>query len=345
MNTNAHSSGPPYTDRDDENMKLCFVMSSTHRTKYEMEMRRQVFNNTPPEDFFTYCRRENWPEFVKLCREQPHNCTWISPYGQNLLHFICQRRPSVESIITILRIAPDALMKEDIDGCLPIHMAMTNGAPRDVLSLLIQVAPESVKARNRWGYTPYEWIFERCLYELLTFDPTSASDAVAKGMVWHTIEVLIKALANNDEKNERTILHMTTEFDCPLPVLEAILNEFPWMTVVRDKYGRVPLANAAGAPAGIVSNQFIHLLVLIRPETLMEKDNDKRIPLHLAIDSKKDWSSVLKVMVQSFPDCIRVQDGLTKLFPFMLLSSKDWTSLNDLNEAMSICLDIFNEMS
>ena len=93
---------------------------------------------------------------------------------------------------------------------------------------------------------------------------------------------------------------MTTEFDCPLPVLEAILNEFPWMTVVRDKYGRVPLANAAGAPAGIVSNQFIHLLVLIRPETLMEKDNDKRIPLHLAIDSKKDWSSVLKVMVQSF---------------------------------------------
>ncbi len=338
-----NESGIPNVDLQNENMKLCFVMSSTHRTKYEMEMRRQV-NITPPKEFFTHCREQNWPEFVKLCREEPQNCKWISPYGQNLLHFMCQRLPSVESIVTILRIAPDALMKEDIDGCLPIHMAMTNSAPHDVLSLLIQAAPDSVKVKNKWGYTPYEWIFSRCLYELLTLNEASGSDAVTKNIVWHTIKVLIKALSRKEEKNERTILHMTTEFDCPVAVLEAIIKEFPWMIVARDKYGRVPLASAAGAPESSVSNELLQFLVSVAPQTLLEKDKDGRIPLHLAIDHKLKWSSI-KFMVLSSPDSVRVRDDHTNLFPFMLLSSKPWASLNDLNEVLSVCLDFFEMTS
>jgi hypothetical protein len=341
MTSNIHGTTSNIS-RDHDNMKLCFVMSSTHRTKYEMEMRRQVLDKTPPGEFFVHCRMQNWHEFAKVCRENPENCTWISPYGHNLLHFMCQRRPSVESICTVLRIVPDALMKEDIDGCLPIHMAMTNGASHDVLSLLIQIAPESITVKNKWGYAPYEWIFERSLYELL--NPTNSLDPVVKDIIWHTIEILMKTLSKNDKEDGRTILHMATEFNCPMTVIEAILNEFPWMTIAHDVHGRVPLASAAGAPLNIVSNQFIQLLILVRPEVLIKKDNEGRTPLHIAIDMDRDWSSVLKFMVQSFPDCILIQDGLTNLFPFMLMSSRESASLNDVKEAMSICVDVFNEM-
>lgn len=343
----AYTYVPPVLDR--ENEKLCFVLSSTQRTKYEMEMRRQVLNTTPThhQDFFACCHGENWTSFVKLCKKQPQNCTWVSPRGQNILHFICQRRPTVESILTILQLVPDALMKQDVDGCLPIHMAMTNGAPHDVLSLLIQICPESVKTRNRWGYAPYEWIFERCLYELLAFD--HISDNSSKAIVWNTIEVVMRALTvtvtvDHDHcPRNRTVLHMATEFDCSLNLLKAILHDFPWLTKERDDCGRVPLASAANAPADLVSAAFIKVLILSDPRTLLEYDNDGRCPLHLAIDSQRDWSGELKDMVESVPECIRAQDGLSSLYPFMLLATKDTASLKDIVDVMSLNVDIFNE--
>ena len=292
--------------RKSEEMKLYFVASSTKKTKYEMQLRRQFVNKAPPRDLFSFCRNENWRGFIKVCQEQPQNCTWISPYGQNLLHFICQRHPSVESINTFLELCPEALMQADIDGNLPIHMAMTNGASKDALCLLIQKAPKSVNMRNRWGYAPFEWIWERCLYELATLDGTGATrtDTIIKKRIWNIIEVLVRAVVRDYEKSERTILHMITEFDCPLSLLQAIVHEYPSMLL---------------------------------------QEYQGRIPLHLAIDRNKEWSTVLKVMVEAAPDCIRTQDGVTNLYPFMLLSSKSRTSLTDLDEAIAFCVDIFNE--
>ena len=308
-----------------------------------MEMRRQIINTEHPRDLFSFCDCENWPGFVKVCQEQPQDCTWISPNGQTLLHFICQRRPSVESIISFLELVPDALTKADIDGCLPIHMAMTNGASHDALSLLIQAAPDSVKVPNKWGYAPFDWIWKRCVFELATLDPSNSSDNCIREGIWHTLEALIKAFARGDDEKHQTILHMVTEFKCPLALLEAILNDHAWMTTARDTDGRVPIACAAKAPQSIVSTEFIQLLTFVNPKMLLEMDNDGRVPLHLAIDSKKDWDQVLLFMVKASPDCIRIQDEVTGLYPFMQLSSKNWITLAALYQAVVFCVDIFNE--
>lgn len=322
--------------------KLFFVSYSTHRSRFEMESRKQTnpIKDKLPRNVFSYYKSENWDDFIRICQEQPKICSWESSYGQNFLHFLCQRQPSLESILSLLELVPQASMKEDVDGCIPIHVAMTNDASHEVLTALITASPSSVKVANRWGYVAFDWIMERCLYELsCDFDPG------VRQVIWNTVEALVKAMVGEDVDSQKSILHLVTQFQCSFRLLQVILDEYPTMTTLRDENGRVPLASAAAAPSEVVSAQFLQFLTLNNPSMLLAKDNRGRLPLHLAIDRGREWARVLKHMVECNPECIRVQDGLTSLYPFMMLSSKSSMSLVDLNEAMSFCLDVFNEWS
>ena len=322
--------------------KLCFVIYTTHRSRFETEskMKNKPVKDNLPRKLLSSCESENWDDFIKKCQEQPQIFCWVSSYGQNLLHFLCQRRPSVETVRSLLLVVPDALMKQDADGCLPIHVAMTNGTSHKALTALIEAAPQSVKVTNKWGYCAFDWILERCLYEL-----SCDSDPAFRQAIWNTVEALIRAVVGERTHSHTTILHLVTEFKCSLRLLQEILDEFPMMTTFRDEKGRVPLANAAAAPTQVVSTQFVRLLTLYNPNMLVERDNRGRLPLHLAIDCDREWERELKYMVECNPECIRIQDGLTGLYPFMMLSSKSSISLLDLNEAMSFCPDVFNEWS
>ena len=322
--------------------KLCFVIYTTHRSRFEMESRMETnpVKDNPPHNLVSSCNSENWDDFIGKCKDQPQMFCWESSCGHNLLHFLCQRQPSIDMIRSLLLVIPNALTKQDVDGCLPIHVAMTNGISHKVLKVLIERAPQSVKVANKWGYCPFDWILERCLYEL-----SSISDSVSRQAIWDTVEALIRAFVGETTNSQKSLLHLVTEFQCSLRLLQAILDEFPMMTTYRDEDGRVPLANAAAAPTGVVSSQFVRLLTFYNKNMLVERDNRGRLPLHLAIDRDREWERVLKFMVQCNPECIRIQDGLTGLYPFMMLSTKTSISLLDLNEAMSFCPDVFNEWS
>ncbi len=187
---------------------------------------------------------------------------------------------------------------------------MTNGASHDALWVLIRNAPHSVHIANRWGYRAWDWVWERCHYELITLARTTSSsssssssssgggdrdmdrdrdrDSARKGKlwkekVWNTIDALIRAAAGEWEDGQvkvqnthsksastttttrssnteagsstrtfsmnsgRTLLHMIADFDfdCPINLIQAILDEYPTMTNEKDAYGRVPIAHAA----------------------------------------------------------------------------------------------------
>lgn len=329
--------------------RLCFVVCSTKKIKLGKELRRSRCVKTTvssgistQSDLFSAKNPfEKWPEFIRLCQEQPQQCTWLSSYGQNFLHLMCQYRPTVESIRAFLDLVPHAVREADMNGNLPIHIAMTNGASHSVLYHLIAMYPNSVKLKNKWGYNPFDWILNRCLFEL----SCPSIPSYSRQEIWRTVEVLIKAMVGEVEaKSQKSILHMAFEIKCPVGLIKAILNDFPHMATIRDGNKRVALGTAVTAPSKLVSIDSIKLLILFHPGMLMERDRDGRNPFHLAIDNNQDWT-LLKFMLKHEPECIRSLDGLTGLYPFMLLAGKNHIMLSELNEALCFCTDIFNELT
>lgn len=372
---------PP--SRTGMNPKLNFVISSTKQTAMEQGLRRQQFlppvpnqnimTPPPPYILFSLCRAERWAEFTKMTQTNPSFSLWIGPYGQNLLHFVCQRRPTVEAVNILLRSCPEAVKKTDADECIPLHMAMTNGASHHVLSLLISAAPETVVHPNKWGYCAFEWIWERCRIELSSLLPSLLYRAGTKnnGMivndncggigiptnvatklkserqkVWRTVELLIVAKHGTtvEFSPNDSLLHMISNIkNCPISLVQAIANEFPEMSLKRDGRGRVPLA-AAAASHLVTSPRIIDILIEANRDMIMVPDNDGRLAIHLAINSCKDWHNFGRHLVTFSPDCIRSPDPITALQPFMMIASKEkYYSLMDVNDALRLCVDIFNQ--
>lgn len=322
--------------------RLCFVVCSTKKIK--LGNRRLNKNNhktphllTAGAEFFSLDSFEKCAEFIGMHRENSHQRRWLSSCGQNYLHLLCQCCPKVETIRPLLELDPNAIKEPDANGCLPIHVAMTNGASHSVLSLLIEKYPHSVKMKNKWGYTAFDWIVNRCLYELSC---TFSTATCFRRDIWRTLEVLIKAMSGNIPScTDKSLLQMTFEFQCPVLLTRAILSEFPSMATWKDDKGRVALATALNAPrSNMVPIETIQLLVVINPKMLLVRDNNGRIPFHIAIDTNKDWN-ILKFMLQYEPECMQCRDGWTGLYPFMLLSTKAHVTLSELYEAVTFCVD------
>jgi hypothetical protein len=330
--------------RESSDTKLSFVVSSAKKNKFERQLKLEIgpaLLNHPPDDIFSLCRVENWPEFAKFCKDQPKGCLWIGPNGQTLLHYICQNHPSVECVRLFMNLCPGSLMKQDDDGCIPLHFAMTNGASHEVLWFLIQNAPDSVKVENKWGYRAWDWVWERCHYELVTLQSGTLTPSVMiwKTNVWKTIDALVRAMVNEDTDSTRTLLHMLLDFDCPLSLAQAVLDEYPSMTRNRDKQGRVPVAYAAISQELPFSILMIRMLILTNHEALWEQDIDGRIALHSAIDSGKGWNLIARSMAKSAPGTMQLRDPITNLYPFMMISSSNCAVVDEVFEAISFAVE------
>jgi ankyrin repeat protein len=116
------------------------------------------------------------------------------------------------------------------------------------------------------------------------------------------------------------------------------------MAMMRDDKGRNALAAALHAPSFMVSKETYQLLIMLNPCMLLERDDDGRIPFHIAIDSNEEWN-FLRFILEHEPECIRFKDDFTGLYPFMLLATKDCVKLSELYEALSFCTDYFNVLT
>lgn len=344
--------------------RLCFVVCSTKKIKLgnsnrsnnscnkKKELRRQQQKSNKTyltAELLSLHSLEKFSEFVGMNQENSHQTSrWLSSCGQNYLHWLCQSCPSVETICSHIELDPNAIKEPDDNGCLPIHIAMTNGASHSVLSLLIEKYPPSVDVRNNWGYPPFHWIVDRCLYELSCCSCIRKNCCSRRREIWRTLELLIMAKAMNENPDRtrndfKNILLMTFEFSCPVSLTSAILSEFPHLTALKDEQGRVPLATALHVPDNTVPLRALQLLIMVNPYILLERDHDGRNPFHVAIDKDQDWDDMMQLMLLYEPECIRYRDDVTGLYPFMLMATKEHTRLSILYEAVSFCVDMFND--
>ena len=292
----------------------------------------------PPRDFIRICRNGEWTLFVEKCRKEPSQLLWVGPHGQNLLHLICTRRPNGQSIIEFTNVYPEALLKEDKDGCLPIHMAMTNGASHQVICLLISKAPKSILHENKWNYHPFDWIWRRCKFELMHSEIENLDE---EEEIWNTIEVMIEAASlQSGSLQHGTILHKAMDFNCPIDLVECIISKFPSMAISKDSLGRTPLARAVSSPQS-PSKELIQVLLQIKNSALIIDDYG-RTPFHSAIISQIQWNEGLREIFVAAPSSLLLRDEVTNLYPYQLIAKCAYeedsnTSLTDIYEILCLC--------
>ena len=293
----------------------------------------------PPKDLIRLCRQSDWDLFIQNCRNNPDKLHWIGSHGQNLLHFLCTRRPNLCVVEVFTALYRDAIVNEDHDGCLPIHMAMTNGASHEVICTLIRQAPETIFHANKWDYCPFEWIWKRCKYELEHVDE---EDEEEEKCIWNTINELIRAASiQSGAIQSGTMLHLAMDFDSPVDMIKCIIQRFPKMSMEKDSNGRTCLARAVSTKHN-PSSELILILLEVDMQSAVEVDALGRLPMHLAISNQISWRAGVCYLFRAAPISIQLNDPVTNLYPFQLMASQadkkdSHLALIDLFELLSLC--------
>lgn len=329
------------TTSSSSSIKTNTAKDATDRTRCK-NMKIEIATILPPKDLFRLCRKGEWTLFIQKCQEESEKIFWIGPQNQTLLHFMCTRRPTKQSIIDFVAIWPEALEIEDKDGCKPIHMAMANGASHDVLCSLI--SPNNILHENKWHYYPFNWIWKRCKYEFMHLD---TEDELEQDILWNTIDVMIHAASfQSGSRQSGSLLHKAMDFDCPIDLIELILLRFPTLLQERDSFGRTPLARALSTP-NFTSLDLINILLQTQPETAQIVDEDGRTPFHLAIQSRIPWKKGVDDIFKAAPQCLFDRDPVTHLFPVQLMAcnsdnEESSFTLTDIYEVLCQCPNLLS---
>lgn len=148
----------------------------------------------------------------------------------------------------------------------------------------------------------------------------------------------------------------------PRPVLELILWQHPDQIERQDHAGKLPLHYAvrlcrSHEDASVKSlhewKLWIQKLLHVGPEACRVKDNRGRLPLHYALDYPLSRSivvktattapvqevrnTVLRKLVNQFPQSVELADPVTKLYPFQLAAMNPLVSLDTLYVLLRMC--------
>jgi len=114
-----------------------------------------------------YKKIENlkWASALAHIRNNPYESgRWIVKFGGGdtvssrrlPIHEACVRKPEADIISVLLQIYPNSARECDNHGLLPLHHACVHGAEQDVLCLLAAAYPQAITTTDSWGRNPLD---------------------------------------------------------------------------------------------------------------------------------------------------------------------------------------------
>ena len=79
--------------------------------------------------------------------------------------------------------------------------------------------------------------------------------------------------------------------------------------------GRVPLHMAAAQGSKHILQT---VLELVKPQTISVRDSGGQLPLHVAIQARREWEGALEILVSAWPYSLTIHDSRTGLLPAVL---------------------------
>jgi ankyrin repeat protein len=227
-------------------------------------------------------------------------------------------------------------------GHLPLFSACLNDkVPSEVIEILIQEGAKyrigqqysneiscnscgGVLVKDVYGDTPLKIMFRRIL-----FGKTSMEDDMDNGL-WKKLCIVLKytylALHGHsicDESIPIPLVHALIECGANPKIVQYVIKKHPDEVVKRDQFGKTPLSIAASKVE--IMPEMIEILLqadkmnkggIVRSARMADKE--KRLPLHLAVESGRTWANGVEKITIAEPLALETRDIKTKMYPFML---------------------------
>jgi len=262
--------------------------------------------------------------------------------GDTPLHKVFKKElDTTDPEVDKLLISPEAARIRNCFGELPLHCYFgSDPSNLQVLQMLVQAFPDSIRALDNHNNTPLHHVSERMwnddmqiLRFILESYPGAAKIANSQGELplhlafeydgghdLESIQLLVDAhpqaaaVLSHNGSTPTYLAFKTLSFDL-LPVIQLMTNACPECLKVLDSEGRsqLHLLLTESSP----NEEDVHLPVfqwVINqwPEALQVKDSSGEMPLHVACRemSGRDDISILQLVIASYPEALMVRNSL-----------------------------------
>ena len=251
------------------------------------------YDNSGYNALFAACRNQADPSvLVFLLEKAPHLVHKRGEYdGWLPLMYACFHGSNTNTIHTLLRFHPAALLDVDDDRKNPVHMACVHGSTR-MVEILVDTHAELLRQQDfKAGWLP---LHTACYHN-------NDQD---------TIELLLQLYpeaASKPDKDGRTPLHLASREVSDIEAIEFLVDAFPQALNLGDKLSRTPLHLAIRNER----NDSVVRLLLSKddgtPATIKTQDR-WWTPLHYAcyFDAK---TSVIAQLVEAHPAALYEKDA------------------------------------
>ena len=310
---------------------------------------------------------------IRQCRQlnDPVCASIVSPYHEVALHIAISTRAPLSIVYHVANSCPEAVIEEDVFGLSSLdwlwirHVLDWHTSPLDV---------SSSRIISRRRFLPNSFLdWHNLASESLPIDDNVSlpvNPVAVRGLQEELLQRMklllplaasVMATEPAIVQNEQwSLIHAACHVPCPLAMIRAALNmSGDTRVAIRTKdmrSGRLPLHYAAGRvgysatiPVGI--SQKIHVMhepspvfdvVQYYPDACQELDAFGQLPLHIAIDTAKQYRSsnlfaldnmeteqqaILSELLSHHPGALHVRDGKSNLYPLQQAAQGSGASL------------------
>lgn len=224
----------------------------------------------------------------------------------------------------------DPTLCTDMDGDTPLHWALDGYASPRRIKELIRYHKKAILITNTLGRRPMDQFVENFV------DADWFLHEMCGREVWENIQGYLRVMREDEEPKEEEWfpVHVMagSSIDFPSIFLDIALHYNKDDLSKLNAQGLLPLHLACarksqspdGSGVGTVATKMLQLY----PQAAYKAAGDtKRLPIHIAIDSKKPLpliASLLKV----YPNSLNLPDPISGLWPFLLAGANDEDDIN-----------------
>jgi len=179
---------------------------------------------------------------------------------------------------------------KDVDGYLPLHLALLNRGSERLLMLLIDAYPVALLERDPVGRVPLH---------IICRDPTCLLS-----FVQFIVRAEPKALHEKDPFGDLP-LHMSIRYRCPADTSLFLLATYEKASSVGDKDGNLPLHLALRFGS---EHRVFYTLLEKNPGAVSVRNSKKDLPIHRAALFNLDLE-ILKTLYNAYPESIGEADA------------------------------------
>jgi ankyrin repeat protein len=186
------------------------------------------------------------------------------------LHLMCKlNNPPTDIISDIVEAAPEVVSWVDSHGWLPLHHACANGASPDVLQILTTAFPESKITQDNQNRTPLHFYATRN-------SDNPAAMAINVGLLSDT------GAAELPDRGGMLPMHYACAYGTSPAVLKVLVQSYPESLLAKENKGRTPMHLAmVNAHRDASPGVLAFLLESEGNKTVNMRDHEGLLPIHL----------------------------------------------------------------